>query len=152
MSGSLSCVPCANGHTLKRGGCSHTFLSPVSLTRPLSRLTYEPKPKPGPFRISPTQTAHSLVGLLSFMCADEMTTGSVSSTSADRQVFARQSHGWNAAQKRFAQLFPEYAAHPAGAAKDLPNMGAKAGEGSSGNAKEKGNEGQGQGELQQKVR
>lgn len=36
-----------------------------------------------------------LVGLLSFMTSDEMTTGSVSSTSADRKYLASRSRWWN---------------------------------------------------------
>lgn len=36
-----------------------------------------------------------LIGLLSFMTSDEMTTGSVSSTEAKRRVYAAQSRWWN---------------------------------------------------------
>ncbi|KDN46289.1 UBC-like protein [Tilletiaria anomala UBC 951] len=64
--------------------------------------------------------ANILVGLLSFMCADEMTTGSVSASHADRQQFARQSHEWNIKQKKFRALFPDFSD---ATIKDLPNMG-----------------------------
>lgn len=36
-----------------------------------------------------------LIGLLSFMTSDEMTTGSVSSSSADRRAFAARTRWWN---------------------------------------------------------
>lgn len=68
-------------------------------------------------------TSTILIGLLSFMCSDEMTTGSVSASTADRKKLAKQSHAFNLAQKRFCQLFPEYAGPQA---TDLPNMGAPA--------------------------
>jgi len=54
------------------------------------------------------------------MCADEMTTGSVSATSADRQTFAQRSHAWNIEQRKFKSILPEYSGPTA---KDLPNMG-----------------------------
>lgn len=68
-------------------------------------------------------TSTILIGLLSFMCSDEMTTGSVSASAADRKKLATQSHAFNRAQKRFCQLFPEYAGPQT---TDLPNMGAPA--------------------------
>ena len=36
-----------------------------------------------------------LTGLLSFMVAEEMTTGSVKSTSAEKKHLASASHAWN---------------------------------------------------------
>ncbi|KAK0545304.1 Ubiquitin-conjugating enzyme E2 6 [Tilletia horrida] len=63
-----------------------------------------------------------IVGLLSFMVSDEMTTGSVPGTDSERKVLAAQSHGWNIQQKKFKELFPEYSGS---ACVDLPNMGAK---------------------------
>lgn len=61
----------------------------------------------------------SLVGLLSFMCTDELTTGSVMMSSRERRLLAAQSHAYNIRQRRFTQLFPEYVGPMA---KDLPNM------------------------------
>ncbi|GAK67923.1 UBC-like protein [Moesziomyces antarcticus] len=65
-------------------------------------------------------TSTILIGLLSFMCSDEMTTGSVTASSADRKKLAEQSHAFNLTQKKFCQIFPEYAGQQI---KDLPNMG-----------------------------
>lgn len=63
--------------------------------------------------------ADSIIGLQSFMCTDEMTTGSVLVSSRERRALAAQSHAFNASQRRFAQIFPEYAGPMM---KDLPNM------------------------------
>ncbi|WFD34803.1 E2 ubiquitin-conjugating enzyme [Malassezia cuniculi] len=60
-----------------------------------------------------------IIGLQSFMCTDEMTTGSVLVSSRERRALAAQSHAFNAAQRRFVQMFPEYAGPTM---KDLPNM------------------------------
>lgn len=62
-----------------------------------------------------------LTGLLSFMVGDEMTTGSVRSSDADRRIYAKRSHAYNIAQPKFRALFPEYL--NADHAVDLPNMG-----------------------------
>ncbi|SPO28518.1 probable UBC6 - E2 ubiquitin-conjugating enzyme [Ustilago trichophora] len=67
-------------------------------------------------------TSTILIGLLSFMCSDEMTTGSVTASDADRRKLAAQSHAFNLTQKKFCQIFPEYAGSQI---KDLPNMGDK---------------------------
>jgi len=63
-----------------------------------------------------------LTGLLSFMLADEMTTGSVNTTEAHKRAFASRSHAWNLSQARFRDAFPEHATHDL---RDLPNMGEK---------------------------
>ncbi|WFD08363.1 E2 ubiquitin-conjugating enzyme [Malassezia vespertilionis] len=60
-----------------------------------------------------------LVGLTSFMCTDELTTGSIIMPSRDRRVLAAKSHAFNRSQRRFAQLFPEYASE---VVRDVPNM------------------------------
>lgn len=60
-----------------------------------------------------------LVGLLSFMCTDEMTAGSVMATNRERQLLAAKSHSFNVAQRRFVQLFPDYAGPDA---RNVPNM------------------------------
>ncbi|KAH9444581.1 hypothetical protein MJO28_013400 [Puccinia striiformis f. sp. tritici] len=62
-----------------------------------------------------------LNGLLSFMVAEEMTTGSVRSSDGDRRLFAKRSHSFNVAHPRFRAIFPEYS-DPQGPI-DLPNMG-----------------------------
>lgn len=67
-------------------------------------------------------TSTILIGLLSFMCSDEMTTGSVTASDADRRKLAAQSHAFNLTQKKFCQIFPEHAGPEI---KDLPNMGNK---------------------------
>lgn len=54
-----------------------------------------------------TRDSCSLTGLLSFMLSDEMTTGSVTTTVADKKAYARLSHAWNIQQKRFKEAFPE---------------------------------------------
>jgi len=61
-----------------------------------------------------------LTGLLSFMLADEMTTGSVTSSDAHKRAFAANSHAWNIQQKRFKDAFPDYCTPRS---RDLPNMG-----------------------------
>ena len=60
-----------------------------------------------------------LVGLLSFMCTEEITTGSIMTPRRERSVFAAQSHAYNVRQRRFVQMFPEYATVEM---RDLPNM------------------------------
>lgn len=52
-----------------------------------------------------------LTGILSFMLSDEMTTGSVTSTDADKRSFAQRSHSWNILQPRFKNAFPEVSIH-----------------------------------------
>jgi len=61
-----------------------------------------------------------LTGLLSFMLSDEMTTGSVNTTDADKRVYAARSHSWNIQQRKFKEAFPEYSGP---SLRDLPNMG-----------------------------
>ncbi|KAK4052587.1 Ubiquitin-conjugating enzyme E2 6 [Microbotryomycetes sp. JL221] len=68
-----------------------------------------------------------LVGLLSFMLGDEITTGaplrvpgSIRATENERHVFATASHTWNIAQPKFRAMFPDYSGP---VAKDLPVMG-----------------------------
>ncbi|KAI0630740.1 UBC-like protein [Trametes polyzona] len=63
-----------------------------------------------------------LTGLLSFMLSDEMTTGSVTSTDAEKRVYAARSHSWNLQQKRFREAFPEYCTPTP---RDVPNMAQK---------------------------
>ncbi|KAH7094010.1 UBC-like protein [Auriculariales sp. MPI-PUGE-AT-0066] len=63
-----------------------------------------------------------LTGLLSFMLSDEITTGGVTTTDADKRAYAARSHAWNLQNKRFREMFPEYCIDQA---KDLPNMGVK---------------------------
>jgi len=61
-----------------------------------------------------------LTGLLSFMLSDEMTTGSVTSSDAQKRQFASKSHAWNLTQPKFKEAFPEYCTqYP----KPVPNMG-----------------------------
>ncbi|PWN48054.1 UBC-like protein [Violaceomyces palustris] len=67
-------------------------------------------------------TSTILIGLLSFMCSDEMTTGSVTSSESDKRILASRSHDFNITQKRFNQIFPELCGPTT---KDLPNMGKK---------------------------
>ncbi|KAJ7330532.1 UBC-like protein [Mycena albidolilacea] len=61
-------------------------------------------------------------GILSFMLSDEITTGSVTSTEAEKRAFAARSHAWNIAQSRFKEAFPDYCSPEI---RDLPNMGEK---------------------------
>ena len=58
--------------------------------------------------VCPVAHSHSLIGLLSFMCTDELTTGSVLVSARERRLLAAQSHAYNLRQRRFTQLFPEY--------------------------------------------
>lgn len=41
------------------------------------------------------------------MLSDEMTTGSVTTTDAEKRLYAARSHSWNIKQKRFKEAFPE---------------------------------------------
>lgn len=50
---------------------------------------------------------HRLTGLLSFMLSDEMTTGSVTTSDADKRAYAVRSHAWNLEQRRFKEAFPD---------------------------------------------
>ncbi|KAH9921723.1 UBC-like protein [Epithele typhae] len=63
-----------------------------------------------------------LTGLLSFMLSDEMTTGSVNTTEAEKRIYAARSHAWNLKQKRFKEAFPEYCTPTL---RDVPNMAEK---------------------------
>jgi len=63
-----------------------------------------------------------LTGLLSFMLSDEMTTGSMTTSNADKRAFAANSHAWNVQHKGFKEIFPEFCSAQM---KDLPNMGEK---------------------------
>ncbi|GAA5825808.1 hypothetical protein JCM3770_006342 [Rhodotorula araucariae] len=60
-----------------------------------------------------------LVGLLSFMLSEEITTGATKATDAERRDLASKSHAWNIAQPKFRTIFPDYAGT---AMKDVPNM------------------------------
>mgnify|MGYP006895981186 FL=1 len=53
------------------------------------------------------------------MCTDELTTGSLMMHNRERRVLAAKSHAFNISQRRFTQLFPEYAGRDV---RDLPNM------------------------------
>lgn len=67
-----------------------------------------------------TRVTHaSLMGLLSFMCTDEMTAGSVMATPRERRLLAAKSHAFNISQRRFSLIFPDYMGPTA---RDLPNM------------------------------
>lgn len=61
-----------------------------------------------------------LTGLLSFMLSDEITTGSIRGTDAEKKAFAASSHAWNLKNPKFKAIFPEYAGP---ALQRLPNMG-----------------------------
>jgi len=63
-----------------------------------------------------------LTGLVSFMLSDEMTTGSITTSDADKTVYASRSHAWNLQQRRFRDAFPEYCTQ---SRRPLPNMGEK---------------------------
>lgn len=69
--------------------------------------------------VEPWQLISSLIGLLSFMCTDEMTAGSVMATQRERRTLAAKSHAFNVAQRKFTLIFPDYAGP---SVKDLPNM------------------------------
>ena len=57
--------------------------------------------------LAPAIRSNRLTGLLSFMLSNEMTTGSVTSTDAEKRLYASRSHAWNLQQKRFKEAFPE---------------------------------------------
>ncbi|GAA6063642.1 hypothetical protein JCM10212_002603 [Sporobolomyces blumeae] len=60
-----------------------------------------------------------LVGLLSFMLSDDITTGSIRTTYSEKKNLASASHAFNITQPKFRAIFPEYAGKDA---KDVPNM------------------------------
>jgi ubiquitin-conjugating enzyme E2 J2 len=62
-----------------------------------------------------------LTGLLSFMLSDEITTGSVRTSIAEKKAFASKSHDWNCKNIKFKTIFPDYATPSE--MKRLPNMG-----------------------------
>ena len=41
------------------------------------------------------------------MLSDEMTTGSMTTSDADKRALAVRSHSWNIEQRRFKEAFPE---------------------------------------------
>ncbi|OCF56152.1 ubiquitin-conjugating enzyme E2 J2 [Kwoniella mangroviensis CBS 10435] len=61
-----------------------------------------------------------LTGLLSFMLSDEITAGAVKTNESDKKILAKQSHAFNVANKKFREIFPDYAKPEM---KDLPDMG-----------------------------
>ncbi|TFY80585.1 hypothetical protein EWM64_g3428 [Hericium alpestre] len=63
-----------------------------------------------------------LTGLVSFMMSDEMTTGSVTTSDADKRAYALRSHTWNLESRRFKEAFPEYCTP---LPRDPPNMAEK---------------------------
>jgi len=48
-----------------------------------------------------------LTGLLSFMLSEEITTGSMTATAADRKLLAEKSHTFNIGNKKFRDNFPD---------------------------------------------
>ncbi|GAA5853112.1 hypothetical protein JCM8547_000205 [Rhodosporidiobolus lusitaniae] len=60
-----------------------------------------------------------LIGLLSFMMSDEITTGAIKGSDAERKDFAAKSHAWNLTQPKFKNIMTEYAG---ATMKDVPNM------------------------------
>jgi ubiquitin-conjugating enzyme E2 J2 len=54
------------------------------------------------------------------MLSNEMTTGSVNSSDAQKSQFASRSHAWNLEQARFKEAFPDFCGQ---FPKELPNMG-----------------------------
>ncbi|GAA6012817.1 hypothetical protein JCM10207_005372 [Rhodosporidiobolus poonsookiae] len=60
-----------------------------------------------------------LVGMMSFMMSEEITTGATTSTTPERTKLAAASHAWNLSQPKFKALFPEYATPEM---RDPPNM------------------------------
>ncbi|PWN21713.1 UBC-like protein [Microstroma glucosiphilum] len=66
--------------------------------------------------------ANILIGLHSFMNAEDIATGAMTATPEQRKTWASRSHSWNVNQPRFKKIFPEYAADSVNAV-DLPNMG-----------------------------
>ncbi|WWC90954.1 uncharacterized protein L201_005892 [Kwoniella dendrophila CBS 6074] len=61
-----------------------------------------------------------LTGLLSFMLSDEITAGAVRTSEADKKTLAKQSHAFNISNKKFRDIFPDYAKPEM---QDLPDMG-----------------------------
>ena len=49
-----------------------------------------------------------LVGLLSFMCEDKPTSGSIRTTTSQKRILAKRSWGYNLKSKQFCKLFPEW--------------------------------------------
>lgn len=73
------------------------------------------------------------------MLSDEITTGSVNTTDADKRAWARKSHSWNLQQRKFKEAFPEVCClqflprnsligsqYCTSTMRDLPNMGESA--------------------------
>ncbi|KAJ2492447.1 Ubiquitin-conjugating enzyme E2 6 [Coemansia sp. RSA 2050] len=48
-----------------------------------------------------------LNGMLSFMVEEEVTTGGIRTSNADRKALARKSHAFNLANKQFCEVFPD---------------------------------------------
>ncbi|CAG8455651.1 10676_t:CDS:2 [Ambispora gerdemannii] len=48
-----------------------------------------------------------LNGLLSFMCSNEATTGSIKTTDADKKIYAGRSHHYNLNDPKFKEIFPD---------------------------------------------
>lgn len=76
---------------------SATYSPPVAMTLSYSKTTFI--------------YSFRLTGLVSFMLSDEMTTGSVTTSDADKRVYASRSHAWNLQQRRFREAFPEVSMH-----------------------------------------
>ncbi|KAK8844079.1 hypothetical protein IAR55_006873 [Kwoniella newhampshirensis] len=61
-----------------------------------------------------------LTGLLSFMLSDEITAGAVKTTDEQKRALAKQSHAFNLNNRKFRDVFPDYATPQM---TDLPDMG-----------------------------
>ncbi|WWD21265.1 hypothetical protein CI109_105749 [Kwoniella shandongensis] len=61
-----------------------------------------------------------LTGLLSFMLSDEITAGAVKTTDEQKRALAKQSHTFNLNNRKFRDIFPDYATPQM---TDLPDMG-----------------------------
>ena len=48
------------------------------------------------------------MGLLSFMCEDKPTSGSIRTTTSQKRILAKRSWGYNLKSKQFCKLFPEW--------------------------------------------
>ncbi|KAG0042271.1 Ubiquitin-conjugating enzyme E2 6 [Gryganskiella cystojenkinii] len=51
-----------------------------------------------------------LNGLLSFMCEDESTTGSISTSTYEKKILSQRSHTYNISNPKFVEIFPELVA------------------------------------------
>ena len=88
------------------------FVTPSGRFRPETKNLHEHVGLPRESWNPAWSVSTILKGVLSFMLSDEITTGAVECSDAERRRLAQASVAWNTSQPEFNQLFPDFAELP----------------------------------------